>query len=173
MSWVDVTTAVGTAGAAVVALGLGLRAEWRAIRAEREAKTENERRQAVHVAAWILVEHDNGDGPREVEWDGPSSDERGAHDYAVVQNASEEPIWEIFVDVPTMHFKGESNPPKWIAVIGPHETYKVEITEPAILFNRIPLKVQFQDNAGRNWFRDGEGVLHGGRTGKKARIDNT
>jgi hypothetical protein len=55
MSWVDVTTAVGTASAAVIALGLGLRAEWRAIHAERSQREENVRRQAIHVASWIWL----------------------------------------------------------------------------------------------------------------------
>jgi hypothetical protein len=94
MSWIDITTAVGTAGAAVVALGLGLRAEWRAIRLERQAKTENERRQAIHVAAWTLVEQDDGKGLREVDVDDPSLDRRRARVYEVVQNASGEPIWD-------------------------------------------------------------------------------
>jgi hypothetical protein len=146
-----------------VALGLGLRAEWRAIRAEREARTENERRQAIHVAAWMLVEQDDGDGPREVEGADPSFDMRKAHVYEVVQNASEEPIWDVFVDAPTFHFADERSPLKWIPTIGPHEIRKSEVTEPVISYNRIPLKMEFRDNAGRNWYRDVGGMLHSGR----------
>jgi hypothetical protein len=51
--WVAITTAVGTAGAAIVALGLGLKAEWRATRLEREQHEQEERRQAIHVEAWL------------------------------------------------------------------------------------------------------------------------
>jgi hypothetical protein len=51
MSWVDVTTAVGTAGAASVALSLGVRAEWRATRTERQQRGLDVRRQAAQIAA--------------------------------------------------------------------------------------------------------------------------
>src|SRR5258708_2777956 len=97
MSWVDVPTAVGTAGAAIVALGLGWRAEWRATRLERKQADEEGRRQAVHVAAWMLVEQPEEDGLREVDADDPSLDMRKAKVYEVVQNASDEPIWDVVV----------------------------------------------------------------------------
>src|SRR6185312_15582105 len=97
MSWVDITTAVGTAGAALVALGLGLRAEVRTSRTERQTRMENEQHQAIHVAAWMLVEQDTGEGPREIYTDDPSFDKRKAHVYKIIQNGSEEPIWNVFV----------------------------------------------------------------------------
>jgi hypothetical protein len=171
MPWVDVTTAVGTAGAAVVALGLGLRAEWRAIRAERQTSAENERRQAIHVAAWMLVEQDDGEGPREVDGDDPSFDRRKAHVYEVVQNASEEPIWDVVINAPILVEKHKGSPElkfdeTWdeIISVGPHEIRKSEITVMTLPYNRFPLKVEFRDNAGRDWSRDGRGRLHRGRT---------
>jgi hypothetical protein len=170
MSWVDVTTAVGTAGAAVVALGLGLRAEWRAIRAERHARVEEERRQAIHVAAWMLVEQDDGQGPYEVDVDDPGLNGRKARVYEVVQNASEEPIWDVVVMAPIFveNFQGstELKPAETfdeIISIGPHEIRKSEITVMTLQYNRLPLKVEFRDNAGRDWSRDDRGRLHRGR----------
>jgi hypothetical protein len=53
VSWVDITTAVGTAASAVIALGLGLRAEYRAIRTEREQRELLAMAQATKVGAWI------------------------------------------------------------------------------------------------------------------------
>lgn len=173
MSWVDVTTAVGTVSAAMVALGLGLRAEWRAIRAERRARVEEERRQAIHVAAWMLVEQDDGEGPREVDADDPSFDRRKAHVYEVVQNASEEPIWDVVVNAPIFVEKNEASSELKFAEtedeiisIGPHETRKSEITVMTLPYNRFPLRVEFRDNAGRDWSRDDRGRLHRGRTSK-------
>jgi hypothetical protein len=53
VSWVDITAAVGTAASAVIALGLGLRAEYRAIRTEREQRELLAMAQATRVGAWI------------------------------------------------------------------------------------------------------------------------
>ena len=171
MSWVDVTTAVGTAGAAVVALGLGLRAEWRAIRTERQARVEDERHQAIHVSAWMLVERDDGEGPKEVDASDPSLNERKPRVYEVVHNASEEPIWDVVVNAPILVEKSPgSSELKFtesedeIISISPHEVRKSEITVMTMSYNRLPLKVEFRDNAGRDWSRDDRGRLHCGRT---------
>ena len=173
MSWVDVTTAVGTAGAAVVALGLGLRAEYRAIRAERQAKVENERRQAIHVAAWMLVEQDDGEGPHEIDANNPSFNRSKVRVYEVILNASEEPVWDIIVNAPILLEKhSEGTALEWaeaedeILSIGPHQMHKSEITVSTVPYNRLPLRVQFRDNAGRNWTLDERGRLHHGRTSK-------
>jgi len=174
MSWVEVTTAIGTAGAAVVALALGLRAEWRAIRAEHETKVESERRQAIHVAAWMLVEQDDGKGSLEIDQRSPSFKRRKARVYEIVQNASEEPIWDVVVYAPI--FTNDEEGPglrivqarNAIMCIGPHEAHKSEITALTIKLNRFPLGVEFRDNAGRDWSRDGRGRLHYGRTSPSA-----
>jgi hypothetical protein len=173
MSWVDITTAVGTAGAAVVALGLGLRAEYRAIRAEHLAKVEHERRQAIHVAAWMLVEQDDGDGPHEIDANSQSFRRNKAHVYEVVLNASEEPIWDIVVNAPILLEKQSgraelefAETENEILSIGPHQLHKSEITVNTVPYNRLPLRVQFRDNAGRDWTLDERGRLHHGRTSK-------
>lgn len=176
MSWVDVTTAVGTAGAAVVALGLGLRAEWRTMRTERQVRAESERHQAIHVSAWMLVERDDGEGPKEVDASDPSLNDPSFNRskprvYEVVHNASEEPIWDVVVNAPILVEKSHgSSELKFtesedeIISIGPHEIRKSEITVMTLPYNRFPLKVEFRDNAGRDWSRDDRGRLHRGRT---------
>jgi hypothetical protein len=171
MSWVDVTTAVGTAGAAVVALGLGLRAEWRATRLDRKQYAEDEQRQAIRVAAWLLVEQDDGDGAKEVDAGDPSLDMRKARIYSVIQNASDEPIWDVVVNVPILVEKSEGSrelkrikTEDEIISVGPHGTLKLPVTALVVAYNRFPLQVEFRDNAGRDWRRDDRGRLHRGRT---------
>jgi hypothetical protein len=170
MSWVDVTTAVGTSGAAVVALGLGLRAEWRATRLERKQAHGEDRRQAVHIAAWMLVEQHGEDGAREVSVDDPSTDWRKVRVYEVIQNSCEEPIWDVVIRAPIFTKKSAgSDELKFdecedeIISIGPHETHKSEITITTLPYNRFPLKISFRDNAGREWHRDDRGRLKEGR----------
>ena len=170
MSWVDVTTAVGTASAAVIALGLGLRAEWRATRLERKLASEEDRRQAVHVAAWMLVEQYDEDGASEVLVDEPSTDWRKVRVYEVIQNASDEPIWDVVVRAPMFTEKSpdsdELNVDECedeIMSIGPHETHKSQIKVMTLPYNRFPLKISFRDNAGREWHRDDRGRLQAGR----------
>ena len=174
MSWVDVTTAVGTASAAVIALGLGLRAEWRAIRVERQQRQEDEQRQAIRVAAWMLVQRDTENGPKEVdvyELSVDNPDMRGIRNYAVIHNASDEPIWDVVVNAPIFVEKSKGSDelcPTYsedeVVSVGPHETLKLPITALTISYNRLPLKVEFRDNAGRDWSRDDRGRLHKGRT---------
>lgn len=156
MPWVDITTAIGTAGAAVVALALGLKAEWRATRAEHRARVQDERRQAVHVAAWMLVDPEN-----------PSLDPGPVYAYLVVQNASDEPIWDVIAYTPKLTEKDRGNP--WldlsetrneIGFMAPHETHKSMIGARTLHGNRYPLWVEFRDNAGRSWSRDLGGRLH-------------
>jgi hypothetical protein len=174
VSWVDVTTAVGTASAAAVALGLGLRAEWRSIRSERKHQEEEERRQAVQVAAWMLVERDDGDGPKEVdvyELSVDQPDMRGIRNYAIINNASDEPIWDVIVSAPIFVEKSKgsdelqsAHSEDEVVSVGPHETLRLPITALTIPYNRLPLKLDFRDNAGRDWSRDDRGRLHRGRT---------
>jgi hypothetical protein len=171
MSWVDVTTAVATASAVVVALALGLKAEWRATRLEREQHEQEERRQAIHVAAWMLVEQDDGDGPGDVEVSDLSLDMRKARIYSVIQNASDEPIWDVVVNVPILVEKSKGSRELQAAEtedevisVGPHETLKQRITVLVIPFSHLPLQIEFRDNAGRDWRRDDRGRLHRGRT---------
>lgn len=170
MSWVDVTTAVGTAGSAVIALALGGRAEWRAVRLERKQAGDEERRQAIRVAAWMLVEQHDDDGVHEVLLDDPSTDWRKVRVYEVIQNASDEPIWDVVVRATILTEESEgSDELKFdecedeVISIGPHETHKSEITIRTLPYNRFPLKVSFRDNAGSEWHRDDRGRLQVGR----------
>jgi hypothetical protein len=96
---------------------------------------------------------------------------RGLRIYAVIQNASDEPIWDVVVNAPIFVKKGNSDnelqstdSEDEVVSIGPHETLKLPITAPTIPYNRLPLKVEFRDNAGRDWSRDDRGRLHRGRT---------
>lgn len=82
MSWVDVTSAVGTAGAAIVALGLGLRG----IYLDRRRERDEELRQArlVMVSEPFFI------------------DATAEHDRAVlvkVYNYSDEPIHDVSVHI--------------------------------------------------------------------------
>jgi len=175
--WIDVTSAISTAAAALVALGLGLRAEWRAIRSERHQAEIDERRQAIHVAAWALVERHREEGRTEVDPSDPSLDTlsasfdmHGIHIYSIIQNASEEPIWDVTTRVPGFVPKSrDSNELKpttledEYVVIGPRETVKREVTAATLAFNRLPIEIDFRDNAGQDWRRDDRGRLHQGR----------
>jgi hypothetical protein len=177
MSWVDVTTAVGTAAAAVVALGLGLRAELRATRIERQRNELEIRRQATQVAAWMIVER-HRDGER-VEADAsdpsldaldPSYDPRGVHVCVIVQNASDQPVWDVMTHIPgfvpkkgssdkleSTYFEDEQ------VVVGPREAVRIPVEGYNLSYNRLPIEIEFRDNAGREWRRDDRGRLHTGR----------
>jgi hypothetical protein len=177
MSWVDVTTAVGTAGAAVVALGLGLRAEWRATRLERQQRGLDIQRQATQVAAWMIVERHMDEGGIEVDAGDPSLDvldpaydPRGVRVCVVVQNASDQPIWDVITHIPTFEPKNKDSAELKSAdiederiVIGPGETIRIPIEILTIRYNRLPVEVEFRDNAGGEWRRDERGRLYRGR----------
>jgi hypothetical protein len=141
------------------------------IEERRRDREENERRQATQVAAWMLVEEEGEGGRHEVDVDDPSFNKANAHVYQVVQNASDEPIWDVIVKTPILVEKNKGNrelkfidAKDEIISIGPHETRKSEITCMTLPYNRFPLKVEFRDNAGRDWSRDDRGRLHPGRT---------
>lgn len=171
MLWINLATAAGTVSAVFVALGLGLKAEWRATRLEREQHEQEERRQAIHVAAWLLVGQDDRGGFTEIEVDSSSLDPRKARIYSVVQNASDEPVWDVVVKVPILVEKSkgsreltQTESEDEIIFVGPHETLRLPITVLVVPYNRFPLQVEFRDNAGRDWRRDDRGRLHRGRT---------
>lgn len=141
------------------------------IEERRRDRAEKERRQAIQVAAWMLVEQEDERGRHEVDLDDFSAfDDASMRVYGIVQNASDEPIWDVIVKVPIFVEKDkESDELKPIDAedeiisIGPHETRRSEITSMTMPFNRYPLRVEFRDNAGRDWSRDDRGRLHRGR----------
>lgn len=170
MSWVDVTTAVGTAGAAVIALGLGGRAEWQAVRIDRKQLDDEHRHQAIHVAAWMLVEQDGENGIEEVAPADEGVDLRRARIYTVVRNGSDEPIWDVIVHglafTPRKAGSNVLDPGEFqdeYTVIGPHETIKSRVTIATVPYNRMPLEIDFRDSADREWHRDFRGRLSPGR----------
>jgi hypothetical protein len=177
MPWVDVTTAVGTAGAAVLALGLGLRAEWRATRLERQQNQLDIRRQATHVAAWMIVERRVDEDRTEIDPGDPSLDvcdpaydPCGVHVYVIVQNASDQPIWDVTTHISVFVPKSKDSDELKSAdiederiVIGPGETIRIPIETYTVSYNRLPIEVEFRDNAGGEWRRDDRGRLHYGR----------
>jgi hypothetical protein len=177
MSWVDVTTAVGTAAAAVVALGLGLRAEWRATRLERHQHELDIRRQATQIAAWIVVERHSGEIRTEIAAGDPSLDAldpafdpRDVYVYVIVQNGSDQPIWDVTTHTTIFVRKSDDSDELETAdaederiVIAPGETVRSPITTWTLTYNRLPVEVEFRDNAGEEWRRDDRGRLHRGR----------
>jgi hypothetical protein len=101
------------------------------IEERRRDREENERRQATQVAVWVLVEQDDERGRHEVDADDPSLDRPNARVYEVVQNASDEPIWDVIIKVPILVEKQKGSAElkvidaeDEIISIGPHETRK-------------------------------------------------
>ncbi len=170
MSWVDVTTAVSTAGAAVIALALGLRAEQRSIRHEREQRRRDEYQQASNVAAWILVEQAKDGIWTEVAVKGSQTIVRDARFHIVIQNGSNEPIWNVHMirsETLVQKDDGHLDPGgiEEIECTGPRETRKISIIPWDRPLNRTPVGICFRDNAKKEWFRDSSGYLHPGWSG--------
>jgi hypothetical protein len=118
----------------------------------------------------MLIEQDDGTGPEEISTYDQSYDRAKALVYAVVQNASEEPIWDIVMSIPLDIGADPETPERAFTEeqygtisIGPHETYKSLVTVLMTPYNRLPLKIEFRDNAGRDWYRDERGRLRSGR----------
>lgn len=118
----------------------------------------------------MLVEQHDDDGIHEVLVDGPSTDWQKVRVYEVIQNASDEPIWDVVVraliftdSIKEGNELGVEECEDEVLCISPHETHKSEITIRTLPYNRFPLKVSFRDNAGREWHRDDRGRLHEGR----------
>lgn len=162
MSWVDVTTAIGTAAAAIIALGLGLSGEGRAWRLERRQAEFEERRQATHVAAWMIIERDDGQGSTEVISEETFANESNEADFFVVlQNASDEPVWDARIYFPYL-VKDEHRvvwQEKSVNIVGPNDKVRLPITELVVEHGRTPIEFTFRDNAGRRWKRDTNGRL--------------
>ncbi len=156
MTWVEVTSAVATASAAVIALGFGVAAELRLHRDRRQRQALEERSQATRVAAWL-----------DPEFLIPGSEKWSTEGFVFIQNASDEPIWHAMIDGPgprgTWH----------IPIVPPNANLKRKADLSAV-HDTSPLDVQFLDNHGRQWRRDRHGVLHrevGGRLeGRMAKL---
>lgn len=150
--WTDIFSALGTVGATVVALILGLislRLALRDHRARRqqdierfEEKYEAEQRQirsqAERVASWVEVRQEY---PTHV---------------VVIQNSSDQPIWEIAVHYPHLS-EGKAS----FTVI-PANAKKELPMQPVRGISEQATDLFFRDNAGRLWYRPAKapGELH-------------
>lgn len=133
-TWQDTATAIGTIGATLAAVGLGATAELRTNRDRSERRTTNEQQQAQRVAAWMEF--------------------RKGTTFVVIQNASEEPIWDV-------KFSVEDGEPsadiESLRVVAPGRAEHGLMQKPAL--DDAPIRLSFRDNAGREWVRDEQGIL--------------
>jgi len=143
MSWVDITTAIGTAAAAVVALGLGLRAEWRAFRAEQRERAAGHSAQASQVAGWTSSFHFEADPYPEIN--------------IRVRNGSEMPIYVVSLQV-VAGVKGTFV--RYVDAMGPSEIREFKIILPSTpRGNVLAPDLLFTDISGRRWLRSSNGEL--------------
>lgn len=159
----DMLSAVGTVGATLVALLFGFfshrhsKQEQKARRSQEEelaSQAADERRaiirsQAERVACWLEWEKveplPSGSNPKFLmyprkEWS------------IVVQNASDQPIWEVGI----FHWSLGTSKFTPIPVLAAGTTRKVPVRpkrEEDGLTLEEPVDVRFRDNAGRNWYR--------------------
>ena len=150
--WTDVFSAWGTVGATVIALlvgGLSLILALRDHKARRqqdserfqekyEAEQRQIRNQAERVAAWVEVRQEY---PTHV---------------VVIQNSSDQPIWEIAV-----HF-AHLNEGKVSFTVIPANDRKELSMQPVPSISEQAADLFFRDNAGRRWYRPAKapGELH-------------
>ena len=146
MSWVDVTTAIGTAAAAaVIALGLGSRAEWRAFRTEQEARASQRAVQASQVAGWmsspLIREH--SDAYPEI--------------HIRVRNGSDTPIYMVWIKV-MAGVRGTFI--RYVDAMGPGETREFTIVLPSYpRANIFAPELLFTDINSKRWLRGNRGEL--------------
>ena len=167
----DWLSGVGTAGAAIIALVLAFRAEKAARKAEgrtvkAEAATaeaerkaseqekgrelEDKRRQAKHVAAWFEVLDTSDLEGKPADWRPDCQ--------IVVDNASDEPIWEVGL----FHWSLGSSGHTFLPVVPPRQKRAFPVKgKPAGngLTIEEAVRVMFRDNIGRDWRRATRGRL--------------
>jgi hypothetical protein len=143
VSWVDVTTAIGTASAAVIALGLGLRAEWRVASVERKERARLRAAQASLVTGWASGRVTEGEQY-------PGFDVR-------IRNGNPIPIYLVSLSV-SAGVRGTFV--RHTDAIGPNETREFRILLPnwprGVFF--AP-QILFTDTAGIRWLRRANGEL--------------
>lgn len=143
MSRVDITTAIGTASAAVVALGLGLRGEWRAIRTEQRQQERERAAQASLVTGWMSSLIIQGDPYPEIR--------------IRARNGNETPVYQVSLKV-NVGVRGTFI--RYIDAMGPNETREFRIWLPGYpRTNILTPDLTFMDSAGRRWLRQGSGEL--------------
>jgi hypothetical protein len=142
MSWVDVTSAISTAGATIVALGLGLRS----IYLDRRRERDDELRQARLV---IVTE------PVYIN----ATAERGAVVAVTVHNYSEAPIHDVSVSIGIWRgeYDKEASPDErkgyTIAFLGPGEKDEQLFDVPEAHISADNPELSFLDSSGRRFER--------------------
>ncbi|WP_117209489.1 hypothetical protein [Allorhizocola rhizosphaerae] len=135
----DIFSAVGTVGAFVIGFVL-LRGEHR-----REAdRAEDERRaQAARISAWVEA-YRKPDGGREIAFH--------------IHNASDMPIYEVEVPLPTASNEEQS---EFIGLVPPGQTVRRAAPTEWLrsYVDPEPVQIEFLDSAGRRWTRDEQGKL--------------
>lgn len=149
-SIVDWLVALGTVGAVVVALGIGVIEYLRGREDRREDRAERRRAQALLVNAWLEVDLADPltDGPRMT---------------AVyrVQNASRAPVYDFVVRHPP-GFRGPASQLSYYGVLVPTEGAHGVGRPEAVSFaddSDVQLEHSFRDASGRWWRRGTDGVL--------------
>jgi hypothetical protein len=114
----------------------------------------------------MLVEQVGKSEQEEIVPENPSVVPERVDAYQVVQNSSDEPIWDVTVYAPKLVEQSADSPwfnvydePTEIGFMAPHEIHKSVIRTLTVEGNRYPLLLEFRDNAGRSWVRDLGGNL--------------
>lgn len=142
--WTDQLSAIGTFGAALLALAFGVasvifafheyrvRKDEEADREEQTQETERQRirSQAERIASWVEIDKSRY----------PSFE-------VVVENASDQPIWETSV-----HHAGLPGGMAFLTVVPATGQRRLPL-QPVESFTEQAVDIQFRDNVGRNWSR--------------------
>jgi hypothetical protein len=93
------------------------------------------------------VEVDAGDPSLDVL--DPSYDPRGVHVFVIVQNASDQPVWDVTTHIPGFVPKKDGNnelePTDFEderVVIGPRETIRIPVEGYTLSYNRLPIEIE-------------------------------
>lgn len=163
-SWADVFSAWGTVGATAAAVVFGLfslgfslherklrRAQEAAIAVQAEAERQAViRSQAERVACWLQWER--AEDPTFVGLPGKAFQYHGPKWQIVVQNASDQPIWEVVIS----HWSLGTSEFTTIPVVAAGAIRSFEVKpkpENQGLTMEEAVDVRFRDNAGRSWHR--------------------
>jgi hypothetical protein len=110
----------------------------------------------------MIIERDDGQGSTEVISEETITSNEA--DFCVVlQNASDEPVWEARIYFRyAIKDKGKYTVAwheKFVNIVGPNDKVRLPIKELVAEHGRTPIEFAFRDNAGRQWKRDTNGRL--------------
>jgi hypothetical protein len=150
---IDALAALGTVGAAMLALMLALRDNRRTSAAEAEYRAERVRQrtaahraQAERVTAWIVMPP------------GPQSDPQRYAAIVELSNTSMDPIYEAKIHI---HREGGEGGFLYVGFVAPNDKWHGHAPAPGDLVTGAaePIVAIFRDAAGNWWTRDDRGVL--------------